>query len=115
MFRKLSIYILFLSLYFPALAADLIETSAGANSVLVILMQLIIFSCAVIGFFLFVSSFYKYKKRKKSPTFISMQSVVVMFLGGLVLMLLGLLYYITGEFIFGPDYLSLFEPPDEEL
>ena len=44
------------------------------------------------------------------PTFVPLQTVVLMFLGGALMIGVGVIYIYTGEDVLGPDYLSMLTP-----
>lgn len=90
--------------------SDLISTSANVNQLLVIVAQLLVLALFILGFGFIMISFSKYKKHKKMPTFVPLQTVVLMFLGGALMIGVGVIYIYTGEDVLGPDYLSMLTP-----
>ena len=98
-----------------AASGDLTEATEHINALFVIMAQLLVFSLFVLGVIFILLSIAKYKKRKKMPTFIPFQTIVIMLLGGIFLLMVGVLYFYVGDKAFGPNYLSLFAPADDRL
>jgi drug/metabolite transporter (DMT)-like permease len=94
---------------------DLVSTTENVNQLLIVAAQLLVVSLFMLGVGFIMISMTKYKKHKKMPTFIPLQTVVLMFLGGVVLIGLCVIYYYTGEDILGPDYLSILSQSNEQL
>ena len=118
--KNIKYFIYFFFLLFDIYAhasggGDLIEASGNVNEILVIAVQLLVLSMFILGFGFVVISFAKFKKHRKMPTFVPLQTVVLMFVGGVIMIILGVVYIYTGEHVFGPDYLSILEPGDGTL
>ena len=116
------LYFLLLVLHINAFAQyatgtgdDLTAASENVNKLLVIAVQLLVIGLFALGFGFICVSFTKYKKHKKLPTFVPLQTVVLMFLGGVIFIILGIVYIYTGREIFGPDYMSLLNPGEQKI
>lgn len=117
-------YVLMLSLYsLVALAEeqvgdatpDITQASENVNSILIVVTQLFVLGIFILGVGFILISIHKYKQHRKSPMFMPLPTVLAMFFGGFFMIMVGVLYFYTGERVFGPDYLSILDPGEADL